>query len=321
MKTKLFRSLAMIVLALLVVVSASAFEPAPISVESEKDVPTGGTINISAGNCGTTMINAPEKGTLSLENNITPLQPKGLKFYKQACELTYEDAAGIKIASTKGAMVNFINLTHEERALWNSGDLGFHIYNGSSWSACTPYFVNAGEYGRLACWTHTAGTYGLVDLREKAVEEEEEKAAKVKLPDGHPVVAGEAHAMNTGRCGVYLPNIPITGYCELNNGQKIESAHGLKFVQNACELNYTDEAGLNITTYKGFLQNYINLTPGLQLLWQEGDLAMYVLDGKTWKPCDAYWIDAGDNGRLACRTDNVGKFSLVDTSIKVEEED
>jgi hypothetical protein len=113
----------------------------------------------------------------------------------------------------------------------------------------------------------------------------------------------------------------VTGYCELENGQKIDHARGLKFVQDACNLNYTDEAGFDIQSYKGYLQNYINLTPGLQLMWQDGDLAMYVLDGKTWKPCDAYWVDAGENGRLACRTDNVGMFSLVDMSVKVEEED
>lgn len=321
MKIKLFRSLAMIVLALLVVVSASAFEPVATNVESEKDVPTGGTIDISAGNCGAMMINAPKKGMLVLENNITPLQPKGLKFYKRACELTYEDVDGIKIASTKGAVVKFVNLTNEERKLWDSGDLGFYVYNGNTWSACTPYFVGAGDYGRLACWTHTIGTFGLVDMRENVVEEDEEKAAKIKKPDGHPVSAGDTHVMNTGRCGAYLSSIPVSGYCELKNGQKIEHTHGLKFVQNACELNYTDQAGFDISTYKGTLLNYVNLTPGLQLMWQDGDLAMYVLDGKTWKPCDAYWVDAGDNGRLACRTDKVGKFSLVDTSVKVEEED
>lgn len=172
MNTPVFRSLVMVILTLLVVTSASAFEPAPMIVKSEKDVPTGGTININTGNCGVTLLNAPEKGTLVLENNITPLQPKGLKFYKKACELTYEDAGGIKIVSTKGAMINFINLTNEERALWDSGDLGFYVYNGNTWSACTPHFVSAGENGRLACRTDNVGMFSLVDTSVKVEEED-----------------------------------------------------------------------------------------------------------------------------------------------------
>jgi roadblock/LC7 domain-containing protein len=321
MKIKLFRSLAMIVLALLVVMSASAFAAAPINAETEKDVPAGGTIHVSAGNCGATMINAPEKGTLKLENNISPAQPKGLKFYKKACELTYEDADGMNISSTKGSMVNFINLTKDARFLWDSGDLGFSVYNGSTWTSCSPYLVSAGEYGRLACWTHTVGTFGLVDLREKAAEEAEEKDPKAKKPNGDPIAAGQSMSLNTGRCGAMLPNAPVSGYVELKNGQTIPHVRGLRFVQEACELSYMDEAEREIKTYKGFLTNYIVLTNGLNLMWQDGDLALYVLDGKTWKPCNAYWVAGGGYGRLACHTDNVGMFSLVDTGVKDKDSD
>jgi hypothetical protein len=129
------------------------------------------------------------------------------------------------------------------------------------------------------------------------------------------VSTGDNLDIYSGRCGVYLMNALVDGQVTLGHEDRSQSR--LKLIQDPCKFDYEVD-GKSLSSYNGILVYYINLTASQRSRWLEGGLGMYVNDS----PCSANYIpSAGQFGRLACLSQKIGSYGLVDISVNEEDDD
>jgi hypothetical protein len=132
-----------------------------------------GNLAVSAGRCSADIIIAPQAGYVDIENGCTADCTKGLKFIHDVCKLSYTDSEEKAIPLTRGYVTYAIRLVAEEKSYWEAGNLAFYIKSGNTWQECSARWIPIGNHGTLLCTAQTVGGFGLVDIKEKAEEEED----------------------------------------------------------------------------------------------------------------------------------------------------
>jgi hypothetical protein len=86
-----------------------------------------------------------------------------ISMYGNVSKVEIEDLQGQTYTKFKSLNYIYFNLTNETAKLWASGVLGVykHTLNGRKWIPIDTYFVDAGDYGRLAALMYGPGYYVL----------------------------------------------------------------------------------------------------------------------------------------------------------------
>jgi hypothetical protein len=78
------------------------------------------------------------------------------------CKVNYTDFQGNNMANFGSPGWVYYNLNAETAELWNNGQLNVYIYQNDTWQVCSnPLFVDAGEYGRVACYAENPMYFGI----------------------------------------------------------------------------------------------------------------------------------------------------------------
>lgn len=131
------------------------------------------------------------------------------------------------------------------------------------------------------------------------------------------ITAGKTYDVSLGHCGMYFTALQ-DGTLKL--GREDRSRLPLKFMKDACTVEFEDSNETIVTKAKGILISYFVLDKVQYDKWNAGELAFYVKDG-SWKPCAATWVPGGAYGRLSCWTGGYFSFGIVDLAEKEEDDD
>jgi hypothetical protein len=142
------------------------------------------------------------------------------------------------------------------------------------------------------------------------------------------VEAGRSYTLLSGRYSALLYRAPKSGIVRLERGARMDHKVGIaglgenhKFVQELWKIGYVDQDDELVEGYDGLLRLSIALTKEYRTMWQEGELAFYTYNGRSWSRCNAQLIAAGTNGTLICEARGISRFSLVDVVNEDDEED
>lgn len=138
---------------------------------SGEAVQVGETVDVSSGNCGVFLSNAPAAGYADFERAKKGDYP--LKFMKDVCQFTYQDAADNNIGLQGRLLISYINLDSNQVAMWEAGELAMYINTGRGWNVCdNAVMVYENGQERLCCMTSEPADFGLVDLSVKEKDDE-----------------------------------------------------------------------------------------------------------------------------------------------------
>lgn len=126
--------------------------------QTNTDVIYGKPVDAWNGNCGAYISSPPLSGTVTISKVTMPEGPNR----QTICKANYTDFQGNTMANFGSPGWVYYNLNAETAALWNNGQLNMYIYQNDTWQACSnPLFVDAGEYGRLACYSENPIYFGI----------------------------------------------------------------------------------------------------------------------------------------------------------------
>lgn len=131
------------------------------------------------------------------------------------------------------------------------------------------------------------------------------------------IKAGNTYDVSLGHCGMYFTALESG---TLTLGREDRSNLPLKFMKDACTVEFENASGNAVTDFNGILISYFVLDKVQYDKWNAGELAFYVKDG-AWKPCAATWVPGGPYGRLSCWTGGFSSFGIVDLHEKESEDD
>lgn len=296
MKTRSFMKY-LAVFVILLLVAGLTIAAADARTKVKKTVEAGDKVDVGVGACGVFMSAAPYDGELVVDHTTRGV--KRLNFVKDPCTLDYEN-----YTKAPTAILYYITLNRVQHQLWQDNRLAFYTESGQ----CAAAWVPGGEFGRLSCWSTDIGMFGIVKLPSvsSAKETDDEKA-----PAGTKVEVGQTYSKAKGNCGVSFTAMPEDGYVQLKKIDKHTSV--INFVKDACEVKLENLAGKSVESSHASVLVFFNLDSAHTEMWRDGELAFYV-DGA---PCAAVFTGS----RLACWTNRIGKFGIVDIAEKVADED
>lgn len=314
MKTKkLMPMIAMVIFFLLTV--AFAFTPKAKERKLEKSIIAGNTYDLYLGQCGMFFMDAPVDGKITIEREGRQNYP--LRFIKDVCTVEYAAQNGDLVKSFSGMLNYYIVLNRSTLEMWEDGDLAFYIEGARGWAACSPVLIPDSGYGRLSCWTDSFGSFGLVNISEKA-DDDDEKAAKGQDPTGEFVLAGQALDLYEGICGVYMASVPADGYVDIDRDAKGD--HQPRFIKDVCDFSYKDAKDKELGA-PGLTMAYVNLTRAQATDYVAGDLAFFVNSGSGWSQCaNPLLLQEGGNPRLCCTVEGSSMFGIGDISVKEKDD-
>jgi hypothetical protein len=126
--------------------------------QRKTDVAFGKPVDAWNGNCGAFISNPPVNGSVTVTKVTMPAGPN----HQNICKVNYSDFEGNSMAKFGSPGWVYYNLNAETSQLWNNGQLNMYIYQNDAWQTCSnPLFVDAGEFGRVACYAENPIYFGI----------------------------------------------------------------------------------------------------------------------------------------------------------------
>jgi hypothetical protein len=126
--------------------------------QTNTDVTSGKPVDAWNGNCGAYISNPPVSGSVTISKVTMPSGPN----LQTICKMNYYDFEGTSLANFGSPGWVYYNLNADTANLWNDGKLTMYVYQNDAWQACrNPLFVDAGEYGRVACYAENPLYFGI----------------------------------------------------------------------------------------------------------------------------------------------------------------
>ena len=122
------------------------------------DVTAGSPVDAWYGNCGAYISNPPWNGTVKISKGLQRVLPN----VKGVCSVDYYDSNGTALTNFRSPGWVYYNLDKTSAKLWEKGDLAFYVYQNGAWTTCSnTYFVDAGAWGRLSCYSSNPVSFGI----------------------------------------------------------------------------------------------------------------------------------------------------------------
>jgi hypothetical protein len=126
--------------------------------QTNTDVTYGKPFDAWNGNCGAYISNPPINGIVTISKATMPSGPNRQKI----CKVNYTDFRGNSMANFGSTGWVYYNLNAETAELWNKDQLKVYTYQNDAWQSCSnPIFVDAGEYGCVACYAENPLYFGI----------------------------------------------------------------------------------------------------------------------------------------------------------------
>lgn len=132
------------------------------TLNNEVDVLAGVPVDLWYGNCGAYISAPPVNGIATLSKVGRGAVPNPTPNLRTICQISYSDSNGSELANFGSPAWVYYNLDAATANLWDSGELNIFIYHNETWQACSnPLFVEAGEFGRIACFSSNPVYFGI----------------------------------------------------------------------------------------------------------------------------------------------------------------
>jgi len=132
--------------------------PHGIISSTSLDVAFGEPLDLWNGDCGAYISAPPVSGSAVLHKVLGATGPN----FQSACHIKYFDFDGNDLSIFGSHAWVYFNLNSTTAKLWNDGKLNMYIFQSNSWEACNnPLIVDAGEFGRIACYANNPSKFGI----------------------------------------------------------------------------------------------------------------------------------------------------------------
>lgn len=126
------------------------------------------------------------------------------------------------------------------------------------------------------------------------------------------LVGGELLDGSTGTVGAFTPSSCYYGTLYISKiSPPFYDKSFFHIFGSTLDVKIVDENGKDLESYCGLYYVYFNLNAETLKLWQNGKLSVYQYGNKAWIKLSPYWVDAGEQGRLAIIITAPGIFALA----------